>query len=145
MKILFLSFALAVLGCSSVGSSPTETTAVVESSVQETSTAGCLATCNRSCQGQYQACVSNCSACVPVCVNRQCGNDGCGGSCGICAPGESCDANGRCIATGGGGSGGSGGGGGSYQDCLNGCFDERAQCRDNCSCTCNPHAGHCAQ
>ena len=29
-------------------------------------------------------------ACVPGCLHRQCGDDGCGGSCGACFPGNAC-------------------------------------------------------
>ena len=32
-----------------------------------------------------------CGVCVPDCVARACGDDGCGGSCGTCAPTETCD------------------------------------------------------
>jgi outer membrane protein assembly factor BamB len=33
----------------------------------------------------------NCGACVPVCDGRQCGPDGCGGSCGACGADERCN------------------------------------------------------
>jgi hypothetical protein len=36
-------------------------------------------------------------ACVPDCAEKVCGDDGCGGSCGPCADGETCDA-GTCSA-----------------------------------------------
>ncbi len=35
--------------------------------------------------------------CTPSCTNKDCGDDGCGGSCGTCADGESCKA-GKCQA-----------------------------------------------
>lgn len=35
-------------------------------------------------------------ACVPNCVNKQCGSNGCGGSCGSCSSGQVCQ-NGQCI------------------------------------------------
>ena len=35
-------------------------------------------------------------ACVPACAGRSCGDDGCGGTCGSCAGGDSCDGNGQC-------------------------------------------------
>ena len=35
---------------------------------------------------------------VPSCVGAVCGNDGCGGSCGACAPGAACVA-GACACT----------------------------------------------
>ncbi len=38
-------------------------------------------------------------ACTPSCGGKQCGSDGCGGTCGTCKPGSSCDvASGRCVA-----------------------------------------------
>ncbi len=38
--------------------------------------------------------------CIPSCSGRVCGDDGCGGSCGTCAEGESCDASyGQCRAS----------------------------------------------
>lgn len=30
--------------------------------------------------------------CVPACGNKQCGNDGCGGSCGTCSSGKTCQS-----------------------------------------------------
>jgi len=35
-------------------------------------------------------------ACEPVCEGRNCGDDGCGGVCGTCAEGETCDVQGQC-------------------------------------------------
>lgn len=38
--------------------------------------------------------------CTPNCESRECGDDGCGGSCGTCAAGEACEPTaGRCIDT----------------------------------------------
>lgn len=36
-------------------------------------------------------------ACVPDCSTRECGNDGCGGSCGTCPPGKTCSVGGFCL------------------------------------------------
>jgi hypothetical protein len=36
--------------------------------------------------------------CTPSCSGKQCGDDGCGGSCGSCASGSSCSA-GQCVST----------------------------------------------
>jgi len=36
--------------------------------------------------------------CVPNCLSKTCGDDGCGGSCGICIAGETCQ-NGNCVIT----------------------------------------------
>ncbi len=35
--------------------------------------------------------------CVPLCQGRQCGDDGCGGSCGNCDSGKTCTENGQCV------------------------------------------------
>ncbi len=36
------------------------------------------------------------AACIPNCVDKSCGTDGCGGSCGACAEGEACTEAGAC-------------------------------------------------
>jgi hypothetical protein len=36
------------------------------------------------------------TTCVPSCTGKQCGSDGCSGSCGTCPSGQSCDASGQC-------------------------------------------------
>ncbi len=36
--------------------------------------------------------------CAPACTNRQCGSDGCGGSCGTCAAAWTCSLTGTCLA-----------------------------------------------
>ncbi len=38
----------------------------------------------------------DCDGCVPDCAGKECGADGCGGSCGACAPGETCSVDGLC-------------------------------------------------
>lgn len=38
------------------------------------------------------------AACAPECSTRVCGSDGCGGSCGTCAPGLQCGEGGQCAA-----------------------------------------------
>jgi hypothetical protein len=37
--------------------------------------------------------------CVPACAGKQCGSDGCGGSCGTCAAGQTCSASNQCVAS----------------------------------------------
>jgi len=37
-------------------------------------------------------------ACHPLCVGQECGDDGCGGSCGTCPEGSTCDFAGACCA-----------------------------------------------
>ncbi len=39
------------------------------------------------------------ASCTPSCSSKQCGSDGCGGSCGSCASGQSCDAGGQCVSS----------------------------------------------
>jgi len=41
--------------------------------------------------------LNRCGECIPNCEGRECGNNGCGGSCGTCDPGETCE-NGQCEA-----------------------------------------------
>ena len=36
-------------------------------------------------------------ACVPLCAGKSCGDDGCGGACGVCAGGQTCTAAGQCV------------------------------------------------
>lgn len=36
--------------------------------------------------------------CTPACTGKQCGADGCGGTCGTCAAGQSCNASQQCVA-----------------------------------------------
>ncbi|MBM4355866.1 MAG: hypothetical protein FJ109_19110 [Deltaproteobacteria bacterium] len=38
-----------------------------------------------------------CIKCVPECADRQCGSDGCKGSCGTCPVDKECDGAGRCL------------------------------------------------
>jgi peptidoglycan/xylan/chitin deacetylase (PgdA/CDA1 family) len=37
--------------------------------------------------------------CVPQCSGKVCGGNGCGGSCGTCATGKTCNASGQCTGT----------------------------------------------
>ncbi|WP_163998713.1 hypothetical protein [Pyxidicoccus caerfyrddinensis] len=39
------------------------------------------------------------STCTPNCAGRQCGADGCGGTCGSCSGGSVCTSTGQCMAT----------------------------------------------
>ncbi|MBN2495096.1 MAG: hypothetical protein JXR96_10930 [Deltaproteobacteria bacterium] len=48
-----------------------------------------------SCASQYNSCMNGC---VPDCSFRDCGSDGCGGSCGTCGANETCSS-GQCIPT----------------------------------------------
>lgn len=88
-------------------------------------------------------------ACSPSCAGKQCGNDGCGGTCGSCNAGSACDQNGQCTISGGcernclGRMCGSDGCGGTCGSCVQGfncngsgqCVpqvDPRAQCVQQC-------------
>jgi hypothetical protein len=42
---------------------------------------------------------SDSCGCVPKCDGRQCGDNGCGGSCGSCATGKSCNTSGQCVSS----------------------------------------------
>ena len=49
-------------------------------------------------QGWY--CQSSiCTHCNPACGGKECGSDGCNGSCGTCGAGETCTAQGQCISS----------------------------------------------
>jgi len=37
--------------------------------------------------------------CIPSCTGKACGDDGCGGSCGKCQTGDTCNSQGQCVAT----------------------------------------------
>ena len=62
--------------------------------------------------------------CVPICDGRECGNDGCGGACGVCLPGFNCSA-GVCLERGGQPTDCEG-----IADCVHSCDDER--CWEEC-------------
>jgi hypothetical protein len=50
--------------------------------------------------GAGSRCQNQHCTCEPDCDNRDCGPDGCGGSCGTCATGQVCDADdGECLCT----------------------------------------------
>jgi hypothetical protein len=53
-------------------------------------------TCNDGLECLSETCVKP-PACVPSCGGRECGPDGCGGSCGYCQVNETCNTNGICI------------------------------------------------
>jgi hypothetical protein len=49
------------------------------------------------CVGEaIEQCGLNCGGCKPNCFNKECGPDGCQGSCGTCPPATSCNAGGIC-------------------------------------------------
>jgi uncharacterized protein YkwD len=56
-------------------------------------------TCGLRCLGNTKFCVdSTCvGECRPRCGGKECGNDGCGGLCGTCAPTQTCSAKGDCV------------------------------------------------
>ncbi|MGC4113278.1 MAG: hypothetical protein QM765_01090 [Myxococcales bacterium] len=66
---------------------------------------GCVTRCGTSCCPAHQFCdqaTFTCQAsCVPNCLNRQCGDDGCGGICGSCRTGQTCElglcSGGACV------------------------------------------------
>lgn len=50
------------------------------------------------CCPDYEACCSG--QCVPDCTFKECGPDGCGGSCGTCPQGQTCNSFGQCVSSG---------------------------------------------
>src|SRR5262245_38404629 len=49
------------------------------------------------CVFQSDECQNNACVCQPNCYMRDCGDDGCGGSCGSCDTNEACSSLGRCV------------------------------------------------
>lgn len=49
------------------------------------------------CEYQSDACENNTCVCQPNCYMSQCGDDGCGGTCGTCASDESCSSSKHCV------------------------------------------------
>jgi hypothetical protein len=67
----------------------------------------CTSLVDKKCGWNPQIPAYDCIAateCFPTCLNKECGDDGCGGLCGSCPPGWPCAA-GACIPTTGGGCG----------------------------------------
>ena len=61
------------------------------------------------------------NACTPNCAGRQCGDDGCSGSCGRCAGDQTCTASGVCMA---------------MATCGNGRLDPGERCDGDCPTRC---------
>lgn len=76
---------------------------------------------------------ANCSKdckpdCTPACGGKQCGPNGCGGSCGLCGSGKACTDEGQCVALG--------------PVCGNG-FCETGETNASCPADCKPAAAVC--
>ncbi|MEC8023958.1 MAG: lamin tail domain-containing protein [Myxococcota bacterium] len=96
----------------------------------------CSGTTDPSCLQQTPACKANydiCKVtCEPACGGKSCGQDGCGGSCGDCDAGDTCDLAGSCVpkATSCAGA----------QDCYSACLFHTADVTA-CVLTCEPSSG----
>jgi uncharacterized protein (TIGR03382 family) len=66
--------------------------------------------CGNTC-GQNEQCVSGNCICTPDCTGKECGPDGCGGSCGTCTAPFECNPQGQCVCPAG------------TQDCSGDCVD----------------------
>jgi hypothetical protein len=58
-------------------------------------------TCNAAdddCDGAIDEGLAGCATCPRSCAGRDCGDDGCAGSCGSCTAPATCDAGGHCVA-----------------------------------------------
>ncbi len=61
--------------------------------------------CGNGCEQVVKVCTApayycvngNCMACQPYCKDGQCGDDGCGGSCGTCPGTSTCNLDGECV------------------------------------------------
>ncbi len=80
------------------------------------------------CVNECKEC-GGCGGCVPQCAGKECGTDGCGGSCGFCKPGFTCKA-GTCVES-------------CQPDCLgkscgpDGCGGTCGSCPDGFKCDAN--------
>jgi len=64
----------------------------------------------------------NDSSCIPNCNEKECGDDGCGGTCGNCSSGLSCSSEGKCL-----------------EECLKNCYNR--ECGDD---SCGGSCGSCS-
>jgi len=105
--------------------------------------------------GTYNLTVVATGGCTPQCAGKDCGDDGCGGSCGTCTGTDVCDAGGvcQCVPECTGKSCGDDGCGGSCGDCaVNETCDAGGQCQCVPECTgktcgddgCGGSCGDCA-
>jgi hypothetical protein len=60
-----------------------------------TAVPGCC-TSTPQCGGGTKVCFNN-QCCTPSCTDKDCGDDGCGGSCGTCTEGFTCNASNKCF------------------------------------------------
>lgn len=74
-----------------------------------------------------------CYECQPNCVGKECGSDGCGGSCGTCPDGKICNAAGECVSS---------GSGDTCSECLAAC-QGLPGCCTGCGCMCEYECGGC--
>ena len=74
-----------------------------------------------------QACDRPCVPCTPNCSGKQCGDNGCGGSCGSCSGGLSCKS-GQCVN--------------ACDECLHSCHG-MSSCCTGCNCMCEDECGGC--
>lgn len=71
--------------------------------------------------------------CTPACAGRECGSDGCFGTCGDCSLGSVCNSQGQCVSD---------SGGNSCDDCLSTCRGLPGCCM-GCGCMCQDECGMC--
>ncbi len=53
--------------------------------------------CDCGCNTDFSGCDESCT-CTPDCANKECGDDGCGDSCGTCDTGEVCGTDFQCFS-----------------------------------------------
>lgn len=87
--------------CGSCGSGACDQGICVETCSKTCASEGCACgqVCGESCGtcGALSSCSDGCHCtCVPQCDQKECGDDGCGGTCGTCVGGAPCTAN-RCT------------------------------------------------
>ena len=136
IAVLWVPLCLGLIGgCSRTDpDSITDATVVEEVEEQEALTTNCPDCPSGS------GCVEGLCVCTPKCDDRECGNDGCGGSCGTCydLPNSVCTPGGKCTCTPTCqdrecGTDGCQGDCGMCPSSHEGCEEGRCVCRDSCA------------
>ncbi|MGI5864439.1 MAG: hypothetical protein ACOX6T_20635 [Myxococcales bacterium] len=96
--IALVALSLSLAGC---GDDPPEGTQDAGSKTDGSTTKPdsgetCEVKCGLDCCEPGQVCKDGVACCTPSCEGKECGSDGCGGSCGECEGDETCNASGQC-------------------------------------------------
>lgn len=91
-------------GCAQYGDCCQDYVAICSSCKDRCGTAhdGYVCQCDKTCAKLGTCCADKAAlcVCVPDCKDRACGDDGCGGICGLCDGAATCTASGKCLVAG---------------------------------------------